>query len=56
MAIWMIKQSPRMDPKFHQEEMLMGAGRSTRALLAILIRGWCLRNVILYNSFDGGFC
>jgi hypothetical protein len=40
------RQSPKMDPKFHQEEMLMGAGRSIRALLAILIRGWCLRNII----------
>jgi len=45
-AIWVIKQSPKIDPKFHQDEMLMGAGRSIRALLAILISGWCLRSVI----------
>jgi hypothetical protein len=46
-AIWVIKHRPKIDPKFHQEEMLMGAGRSIRALLAILVRGWCLRNAIL---------
>jgi hypothetical protein len=26
-----IKQSPKRDPKFHQEEILEGAGKSTKA-------------------------
>lgn len=33
------KQIPKRDPKFHQEEMFDGAGRSIKELLIIFIRG-----------------
>lgn len=52
-AIWIIKQRPRSDPKFHQTEMLEGAGRSTRASFAIFSRGCDLRKVGWAIS---GFC
>lgn len=29
--IWVIKQRPRREPKFHQAEILEGVGRSTSA-------------------------
>lgn len=45
MAIWIIRHSPRSDPKFHQTEMFEGAGRSTRASFAIFRSGWDLRSV-----------
>lgn len=38
-----MRHSPRSEPKFHQVERLDGAGRSTKLLLAILIRGWVFR-------------
>jgi hypothetical protein len=34
-----VKQSPNKEPKFHHAEILIGAGRSTKALLAILAKG-----------------
>jgi hypothetical protein len=34
-----IKHNPSSDPKFHQVDRLVGAGRSTSALLAIRIAG-----------------
>lgn len=37
--ICIIRQRPRREPKFHQEEMLEGEGRSTSASLAIFRRG-----------------
>lgn len=39
MRIWEARQSPRREPKFHQTEMLEGAGRSTTAWFAIFNRG-----------------
>lgn len=36
MTIWVIRQMPSRDPKFHQVEMFDGAGRSIRASLMIL--------------------
>jgi len=36
-----------MEPKFHQAEMLIGEGRSTKELLAILIKGCVLRTFII---------
>jgi hypothetical protein len=42
-----VKHNPRRDPKFHQAEMLIGAGRSTKALLAILTRGCVFRRVVI---------
>jgi hypothetical protein len=38
-AIWITKHNPNKDPKFHHAEIFEGAGRSTKALLAILKRG-----------------
>lgn len=43
--IWVIRQMPRRDPKFHQAEMLGGVGRSIRELLTIFRRGWCFRRL-----------
>jgi len=41
--IWVIRQRPSRDPKFHQAERFLGEGRSTRAELAMDIRGWFFR-------------
>lgn len=41
--IWITRQSPRREPKFHHTEMLLGAGRSITALFAIFARGCDLR-------------
>ncbi|CAL8238620.1 unnamed protein product [Lota lota] len=45
--IWVIKQRPRREPKFHQTEMLEGAGRSTSASLAIFRIGWVFRRLAI---------
>lgn len=45
--IWIIRQSPSSEPKFHQVEMLMGAGRSIRAWLIILNRGCVFRMFVV---------
>ena len=47
MAIWIIRQSPRSEPKFHQTEMLEGAGRSARASFAIFSRGCVFRRLVI---------
>lgn len=47
MTICAIRQRPRREPKFHQAEMLEGAGRSTRASFAILSRGWVFRRLAI---------
>lgn len=39
MRIWIIRQIPKRDPKFHHAEMLDGAGRSMNEWLIILMRG-----------------
>lgn len=38
-VIWIIRQVPRSEPKFHQEEMLDGVGRSMNELLIIFASG-----------------
>jgi hypothetical protein len=38
-TIWTTKQSPSRDPKFHHIDKFNGAGKSTKALLAIFARG-----------------
>jgi hypothetical protein len=48
--VWTIKQSPSKDPKFHQAEILEGAGRSTKALFIILNKG-CLNRIGLFICF-----
>lgn len=47
MIICVARHNPRSDPKFHQTEMLEGAGRSTSAWLAILIRGCVFRRLAI---------
>lgn len=37
--IWVARQRPRSEPKFHHTEMFEGVGRSTNASLAIFRRG-----------------
>ena len=37
--IWVARQIPSRDPKFHHMEMLDGVRRSIRELLIIFIRG-----------------
>ena len=41
--IWMTKQRPRSEPKFHQIDRLAGAGRSISDELRILIAGCVFR-------------
>lgn len=41
--IWVIRQMPKRDPKFHQAEMFEGVGRSIKELLTIFNRGWDFR-------------
>jgi hypothetical protein len=37
--IWIERQRPRREPKFHQTERLMGVGKKTTASEAIFRRG-----------------
>lgn len=48
-AIWIIKQIPNKEPKFHQVEIFDGVGRSIKAFLAILIRGCEFRIGLFIN-------
>lgn len=43
--IWVIRQMPRREPKFHQAEMFGGVGRSINELLTIFRRGWDFRKL-----------
>lgn len=45
--IWIARHTPRREPKFHHDEIFEGAGRSTRELLTILIRGWDFRMLVI---------
>lgn len=45
--IWVARQRPNREPKFHQTEMFEGAGRSTSALFAIFRRGWVFRRLAI---------
>jgi hypothetical protein len=38
-----VRHKPRIEPKFHQMEMLIGAGRSIIILFIGFMRGWCFR-------------
>jgi hypothetical protein len=42
-AIWITRQIPSRDPKFHHVLMFDGVGRSIKALLIILISGCTVR-------------
>lgn len=52
MTIWITKHSPRSEPKFHQMEMLDGAGRSIRVWFIIFSRGWIFRILRAINSYS----
>jgi len=45
--IWVIRHTPSRDPKFHQELILEGVGRSLREELIILKIGLILRILII---------
>lgn len=56
--VWVIRQRPKREPKFHQAEMLEGVGRSTRASLAIFSSGCVFRRLaicVLVVEYNGGF-
>lgn len=40
--IWVMRQTANREPKFHQAEMLDGAGRSIRELLIIFLVLLCM--------------
>lgn len=46
-AICRIKHTPNRDPKFHQAEILDGAGRSINESLTILASGWVFRMLVI---------
>lgn len=43
MINWITKHSPSREPKFHQMERFIGAGRSTNEKFITFRRGWCFR-------------
>lgn len=47
MRIWVARQRPSREPKFHQTEMFDGAGRSTSASFAIFSKGWVFRRLAI---------
>jgi hypothetical protein len=48
--IWVPRHNPSKDPKFHQAEMLEGAGKSTTAPDAIFNKG-CVDRKVNINLF-----
>ncbi len=36
--IWVVRHIPKIDPKFHMKEMLLGEGSVTRLLFMIFMR------------------
>lgn len=49
-TIWMARQIPRSEPKFHHEEMLDGVGRSMRESLMIFSKGCDFRMLVISGS------
>lgn len=45
--IWIIRHTPRRDPKFHHDEILDGVGRSMKEWLMILNKGWVFRMFVI---------
>jgi len=41
--IWITRHNPSNDPKFHQVDKLLGAGRSNKLPFITLITGWIFR-------------
>lgn len=53
-SICAARQTPKKDPKFHQEEIFDGAGKSMNASLTILTRGcgfWMLVIIVLIVEY-----
>ena len=53
---WIIRHKPNNEPKFHQIERFLGAGRSTIAVVIILSKGCCLwigLNIFKINYLNG---
>lgn len=48
--IWIIKQIPSRDPKFHHDEILDGAGKSMNELLMIFMSGCVFRILVIIVS------
>lgn len=47
MRICRIRQIPSKEPKFHQDEIFDGVGRSINALFTIFINGWVFRILVI---------
>ena len=47
MSIWIIRQIPSREPKFHHDEMLDGAGRSMKEWLIIFSSGCVFRMFVI---------
>lgn len=45
--IWVIRQIPSKEPKFHHDEMFEGAGKSIKELLIIFISGCVFRMLVI---------
>lgn len=52
MSSWIARHNPKREPKFHQIEMFEGAGRSTRASLAIFNRGCVFRRLAIKGFYS----
>lgn len=50
--VWIMRQRPSNDPKFHQAEMFDGVGRSINEELMILMIGWCFRMLGVIRGFN----
>lgn len=50
--IWIIKQRPSREPKFHHDEMFDGAGRSMNEWLMIFISGWFFRAIVIRRFYS----
>lgn len=46
------RHSPSREPKFHHDEMLDGAGKSMKAWLIILRRGWVFRMFVIRSFYS----
>ena len=55
--IWIIKQSPKRDPKFHMDEILAGVGSFTTELSKIFSKGlWFLKGIIILSKLPTLSC
>lgn len=50
--IWIIRQRPSREPKFHHDEIFDGAGRSMNEWLIILISGCFFRITVIMSFYS----